>query len=302
MEEGRPSLTAVVAAMMRAAHLLLDNEPKILRDDLALRLSGVENEAALRVALEGLQAEIAQRTTPEFAHSLFRYLRAFITWRSRYVEDALETALQRGVAQYVILGAGLDSFAYRRRDRAGGLRVFEVDQPATQQWKCARLHALGVELPPNLTFVPIDFENQTLREGLRAGGYRLGEPGVFSWLGVIQYLTEDAIFSTLRDVAALAPGTEIIFEYEILDSLLDAESQYMVAVLKAGAASRGEPWLSFFDPASLMARLRELGFTEVWDLGSEDANTRYFTDRTDGLRLPVPSAGNLMRARVGSAT
>jgi methyltransferase (TIGR00027 family) len=299
MEEGRPSATAIVAAMMRAAHVLLDDEPKILRDDLALRLSGVEHEAALRGALEGLQAEITQGTTPAFAHSLLRYLRALTTWRSRYVEDTLETAIQRGVAQYVILGAGLDSFAYRRRDVANVLRVFEVDHPATQQWKWARLHALGVEIPPNVTFMPIDFEKQTLREGLRAGGYRLEEPGVFSWLGVTGYLTEDAILSTLRDVIALAPGSEIVFEYVILDSLLDADSQRMAAVLKAGAAARGEPLRSAFDPASLMAQLRGLGFAEVWELGPEGANARYFTGRTDGLRLLVPSAWYLMRARLG---
>ena len=297
MEEGRPSLTAVFAAMMRAAHLLLDDEPKILRDDLALGLSGIANEAALRTAVEGLRTEIAQRMTPEFAQSMFRYMRAFLTLRSRYVEDALGKTIERGVAQYVILGAGLDSFAYRRRDVANVLRVFEVDHPATQQWKRARLHALGVELPSNLTFLPIDFEKQTLKEALRAGGYHLAEPGIFSWLGVIQYLTEDAIFSTLRDVATLASGSEIIFEYEILESLLDEENQRMVAVLKASAAARGEPWLSFFDPASLMARLRELGFTEVWDLGPEEANPRYFGGRTDGLC--ISDGGRLMKARVG---
>jgi methyltransferase (TIGR00027 family) len=297
MEEGRPSVTAMMAAMTRAAHVLWDSEPKILRDDLALGLSGIENEAALRAALEGLRAEIAQRTTPEFAQSLFRYVRAFMALRSRYVEDALGKAMERGVAQYVILGAGLDSFACRRRDVADVLRVFEVDHPATQQWKQARLHALGVELPPNLTFLPIDFEKQTLREGLRAGGYRLEEPGVFSWLGTTQYLTEDALFSTLRDVATLASGTEIIFEYEILDSLLDEENQRMVAVLKANAVALGEPWLSFFDPASLMARIRELGFTEVRDLGPEEANTRYFGGRTDGLC--IANIGHLMKARVG---
>jgi O-methyltransferase involved in polyketide biosynthesis len=156
-----------------------------------------------------------------------------------------------------------------------------------------------VELPPNVTFVPIDFETQTLQEGLRTGGYRLEEPGVISWLGVTQYLTEDAIFSTLRDVAALAPGSEIIFEYLIPDSLLDADGQRMAAVLKATAATRGEPGLSFFDPASLMARLRGVGFAEVWEVGPEDGNARYFAGRTDGLKLPVLSLAHLMRARVG---
>ena len=286
--------------MMRAAHVLLDNEPKILRDDLALGLRGVENEAALRAVLSGLQAEIAQKTTPEFAHTLSRATRALMAWRSRYVEDELEEALQRGVAQYVILGAGLDSFAYRRRDLAGVVRVFEVDHPATQHWKRARLHTLGVEIPSNVTFVPIDFEQQTLREGLRAGGYRMEEPGVFSWLGVTAYLTEDAILSTLRDVASLAAGTEIIFQYEELESQLDAESQRIVAVTKTFVAARGEPWLSFFDPANLRARVQELGFAEVGDFRPEDANARYFAGRRDELRA-FP-ASHLMKAQVGSVS
>ena len=298
MEEGRPSLTAVVSAMMRAAHVLLDDEPKILQDDLALGLSGIENEAALRAGLSRFQAEMAQQTTPEFAQSLVRYVRAVMVWRSRYVEDELEKALQRGVAQYVILGAGLDSFAYRRWEVAKVVRVFEVDHPATQHWKRARLHAVGVELPPNLTFLPIDFEQQTLREGLRAGGYHLDEPGVFSWLGVVVYLTEDAIMSTLRDIASLAAGTEFIFQYEVLDSLLDAEGQRLTAALKAMGTARGEPWLSFFDPTSLRARVRELGFAAVWDVGPEEANARYFAGRTDGLRA-VPIT-HLMKAQVGS--
>src|SRR5262245_36706167 len=298
MEEGRPSLTAVVAAMHRAAHLLLHDEPKILYDDLALGLSGVEHEAALRAALSGLEAEIAQKTTPAWAQSLVRYTRALMVWRSRYVEDELEKARQRGVAQYVILGAGLDSFAYRRREVANILRVFEVDHPATQHWKRARLHALGVETPSNVTFVPIDFEQQTLREGLRASGYCPEEPGVVSWLGVVVYLAEDAIFSTLRDVASLAAGTEVIFQYEVRESLLDAESQRLVVGYKAGATARGEPWLSFFDPTSLMARVRELGFAEVRDFGPEEANARYFAGRRDGLR--ASPLHHLMKARVGS--
>jgi methyltransferase (TIGR00027 family) len=287
---------AVVAAMMRAAHLLLDDEPKILRDDLALGLSGVETEAALRAALDGLLAEIGQRTTPAFAHSLFRYSRANVVWRSRYVEDELEKALQRGVAQHVILGAGLDSFAYRRREVVDVLRVFEVDHPATQHWKRARLHALGVEIPPNVTFVPIDFEQQTLREGLQAGGYRLEEPGVFSWLGVTPYLTEDAIFSTLRDAASLAPGTEVIFEYVMLDSLVDEENRQLAAEIKATVAARGEPALSLFEPVTLAARVKELGFAQVWDVGPEEANVRYFAGRTDGLCASLLS--HLMKARV----
>jgi len=298
MKEGRPSRTAIAAASMRAAHLLLDDEPKILRDDLALGLSGVANEAALRTALDRIQTEVAQQTTPEFARSFLLYGRGLAVWRSRYVEDELAQALQRGVTQYVMLGAGLDSFAYRRPDITKVVRVFEVDHPATQHWKRTRLHAMGVEIPPTVTFVPLDFEQQTLQEGLRAGGYHLEEPGVFSWLGVTPYLTEDAIFGTLKDVAALAAGTAIIFEYEVPEALLDAEGQRLEAATRAFATARGEPWLSLFDPSNLRAQVQTLGFVAIEDIGPEEANARYFAGRRDGLRI-YPFA-HLMKAQVSS--
>lgn len=284
---------------MRAAHLLLDDEPKILRDDLALGLSGLENEATLRAVLEGLLSKVAQNTTPEFAQSFVRNLRAEVAWRSRYVEDELAKALQRGVTQYVILGAGLDSFAYRKREVAKVVRVFEVDHPATQHWKRARLHALNVEIPSNVAFVPLDFEQQTLREGLRASSYRLEEPGFFSWLAVTAYLTEDAIFSTLRDIASMAAGTEVIFHYVVPDSMLDAEDRRPGAVLKMIVTEERELLLTFFDPASLRARVQALGFTAIEDFGPEDANTRYFAGRRDGLRA-FP-AHHLMKAQVSSS-
>src|SRR5262245_46811073 len=138
MEEGRPSITAIASAMVRAAHFLWDEDPKIFQDQLALGLSGVENAAALRAALNTLQAKFAQRATPKLAQAFFRYARADITLRQRYTEDEVGKAVERGVGQYVILGAGLDSFAYRRPDLATTLRIFEVDHPATQQWKRAR--------------------------------------------------------------------------------------------------------------------------------------------------------------------
>lgn len=298
MKEGRPSRTAIAAASMRAAHVLLDDEPKILRDDLALELSGVGNEAALRTALDRIHTEVAQHTTPEFAHSFLLYGRGLAVWRSRYVENELVQALQRGVTQYVILGAGLDSFAYRRPEVTNVVRVFEVDHPATQQWKRTRLHAMGVEIPPTVTFVPLDFEQQTLHEGLRAGGYHPEEPGVFSWLGVTPYLTEDAIFGTLKDVAALGAGTEIIFEYEVPEALLDAEGQRLEAATRAFATARGEPWLSLFDPSTLRAQVHALGFVAIEDIGPEEANAGYFAGRRDGLGV-YPFA-HLMKAQVSS--
>ncbi len=286
--------------MLRAAHWLLDDEPKILRDAFALGLSGIESETALRAAIDRMQAAFAQRASPGLAYALVRHLRASVTLRSRYTEDELSKALARGVRQYVILGAGLDSFAYRRRDLAGVVRVFEVDHPATQQWKQTRLRELQIELPPNLTFIPINFEKQTLAEALRAGDYRPQEPAFFSWLGVTGYLTEEAIFKTLQEVAAAAPGSEIVFGYGVRETLLDEESRQMRAVLKERVAAQGEPTLSLFEPTSLAARVKALGFAQVWDFGPEAANAHYFAGRADGLR--VAPLTQLMKARVGDVS
>lgn len=299
MEEGRPSSTAMIAAMWRAAHALWDHEPKVFQDPLALGLSGMESEAALRTALDTLKTTLAQRLPPARAQALFHSLRGGTIVRIRYTEDELSKAIERKVTQYVILGAGLDSFAYRRRDLADIVRVFEVDHPATQQWKRARLRALHLEPPPNLTFVTSNFEQQELADALRTGGYQQEEPAFFSWLGVTWYLTEEAILETLRQVAAMAPGSEIVFDYPVSEALLNDESREMMVPLKAEMAARGEPWLSSFTPTSFAERLKGLGFTHVWDFGTEDANARYLAGRTDGLQFP--QTFRLMKARVGNS-
>ena len=298
MEEGQPSSTALGAAMFRAAHLLLDDPPKIFEDTLAFSLCGCENEAALRMRLDQLAAQVARSTSPDFAQITLRYLRAVAIMRSRYVEDEVDRAIRRGVTQYVLLGAGLDSFAYRRLDVTKDLRVFEVDHPATQSWKRARLQAAGVALPPNLTFVPVDFEKQSLIERLQTSAYRINVPAVFSWLGVTEYLTPEAIFRTLRTVASLALGTEILFQYDLPKELLDEEAQQVLAVVMAGAAANNEPLITFFEPSRLAAQVRELGFSEVWDFSPEEASSLYFAGRTDGLR--PPASVHLMGARVSA--
>jgi methyltransferase (TIGR00027 family) len=294
MEEGRPSSTAQVVAIFRAAHLLWDDLPKILEDTFALRLSGCENEAALRVQFDRLAAE---SINPDFAQIALRYMRGLVVMRSRYVEDEVSQAIKRGISQYVILGAGLDSFAYRRPEVANILRVFEVDHPATQNWKRARLQDLGIALPLNLAFVPVDFEKQSLIEGLQESGYRSDAPAVFSWLGVTMYLTADATFSTLRMVASLAPGTEILFNYLLPTELLDDETRQIRSVMRARTAASNEPLLNFFEPARLIEQVRKLGFSEVWDFGPEEASRLYFAGRADGLR-PLAS-DHIMGARVG---
>jgi methyltransferase (TIGR00027 family) len=207
-------------------------------------------------------------------------------------------AIERGISQYVILGAGLDSFGYRRLDLAKVLRVFEVDHPATQAWKRTRLQEEGIELPANLSLVPVDFEKQSLIESLRMSGYRADAPAVLSWLGVATYLTYDAILRTLQTVATLERGTEIIFQYTVPKELLDEESQRMLAAVMAAVASRGEPFKSFFEPNLLAQLLQKLGFADLSDLGPDEAAAGYFSGRTDGLR-PLASE-HFMRARVGN--
>ena len=299
MEEGKASVTARVTAMFRAAHLLWDERPKIFEDTLALQLSGCENEAALRVQLDRIESEIAQETDPDLALTLRRSLTSTVLVRSRYLEDEVEEAVARGVSQYVILGAGLDSFAYRRSDLAKVLRVFEVDHLATQVWKKSRLQEAGIVLPSNLSFVPVDFEKNSLIDNLRTNGYQTSAPGIFSWLGVTMYLTSDAIFGTLRAIAALKPGTEIVFEYNLLKELLDERGQRIHAALTAFAAARGEPHKSFFEPANLAEQVRKLGFAEVSDVGPGEAESRYFAGSSDDLRPLV--FVHLMRAQVGRA-
>lgn len=284
MEKGRPSKTALTAAIYRATHQILD-VPKILDDPLALRIIGANAEFKLRSKL---------RSNPgQFQKS--RFWRAFIVLRSRYAEDELARAIQSGVHQYVILGAGLDTFAYRNPYSRSRLCVFEVDHPATQAWKRTRLRKAKIAIPNSLTFVPIDFEQQTLADGLSRGGFRAHEAAFFSLLGVVIYLTKTAVMETLKFVASRPAGSEIVFDYSILPSMM-SESQRSTHEADANQmAAIGEPWITYFDPSSLASELRDMGFKDVEDFGAEEANNRYFKDRADSLRI---SSGHLMRARV----
>ena len=283
MKENRPSATAQRVAMQRAAHQLLD-DPKVFDDPFALRIIGKESASAL-------QADPHQfETTP-----LSRYLRAFVAARSRYAEDELALDVRRGVYQYVILGAGLDTFAYRNPHPQGVLHVFEVDCPTTQAWKRARLEEVGITLPRDLTFAPVDFETQTLAEGLLGAGYDPGKRTFFSWLGVTEYLTTEAVVATLRFIASAPVGSGVVFDYMLSPSLLTSAQRPRFDALAQRVASAGEPWQAFFDPALLTRDLRAMGFGYVEDNGPEEINMRYFKDRKDGLR--VGSLSHLMKAQ-----
>ncbi|MGA2415319.1 MAG: class I SAM-dependent methyltransferase [Candidatus Sulfotelmatobacter sp.] len=281
MLEGNFSRTAQRVAIRRAAHQLLD-QPRVLDDPLALRIIGAEAAAALR-------------TNPKEHHAFARAFRAFMAARSRYAEDELARAVASGVRQYVVLGAGLDTFAYRNPH--DGLRVFEVDHPATQAWKRERLQAAGIAVPSSLTFVPIDFERQTLADGLERAGFDHRIAAFFSWLGVTPYLTREACMSTLSLIAKMPASSGVVFDFAIDPSLLSAGQREALDALSKRVAAAGEPFQLFFDPTKLQAELKEMGFHRTEFLQGRELNARYFNDRKDGL-LVRGSLGHLLGAWV----
>ena len=282
MEEGTPSATALLPAILRAAHQVLDDEPRILEDPLAVGLFDRASEESIRAGRELYQRD------------WMRLVRAFFVMRNRYAEDVLAGAIQSGTSQYVVLGAGLDTFAYR--NPYPDLSVYEVDHPDTQRWKRKRLAEVGIPIPETVRYVPIDFERQSLPDAMAAGEFRSDSPAVFAWLGVTPYLTRDAIFETLRYVRSLGPSNTIVFDFSVPDSLITEEEREIVAMITKVAASRGEPWLTSFAPSDLAAELRSMGFRDVHDFTPELARRLYFQDRRDGLPM-LPSA-RMMRATV----
>jgi methyltransferase (TIGR00027 family) len=281
MQEGKFSRTAQRVAIRRAAHQLLDR-PKVLDDPLALRIIGMEAAEALR-------------SNPKEHHAFSRAFRAFMAARSRYAEDELACAVAHGVRQYVVLGAGLDTFAYRNPHL--GLQVFEVDHPATQDWKREQLRAAGIAIPAALTFVPIDFERQTLAEGLRQSAFDAGAAAFFSWLGVTPYLTRDACMTTLSFVAKTPAGSGVVFDFAVDPALLNPGQRQALDALSERVARYGEPFQLFFDPGKLQDELKGMGFHRTEFLQGKELNARYFKDREDGL-LVRGGLGHLMGAWV----
>jgi methyltransferase (TIGR00027 family) len=284
LHDPSPSRTALGAAAYRAAHQILDR-PLVFADPLAIAILAGESGAAA----------LARQLDPGEAQS-WRRLRAFIAARSRLTEQALGEAVRNGVRQFVVLGAGLDTFACRN-PYGPRLAVFEVDHPATQAFKRAQLKTAGIDVPPSLAFVPVDFERDSLLAALRTAGFRREEPALFSWLGVTMYLDREKVLATLADVARGAgPGTKIIFDYVRPPASVDASVRARYEALIARHASLGEPWRSFFDPRELDAALRGSGFTEVRDWDPATLNARYFAGRADGLE--VAATAHLIEARV----
>jgi methyltransferase (TIGR00027 family) len=216
--------------------------------------------------------------------------------RSRYTEDELHIAVKWGVHQYVVLGAGLDTFAYRNPYPEDALHVFEVDHPATQTWKRTRLGESGIPIPRTLTFAPIDFDTQTLEDGLRRAGFDTTRSAFFSWLGVTPYLKSSAVTATLRFVASMPVGSGIVFDYMISPSLLNPTARRALDSLAHRVALAGEPIQSMFDPSSFKSSLLAMGFRKIENIEPEEMNARYFRGRTDELR--VGSLAHIMNASV----
>lgn len=285
VRRGEPSGSARWVASLRAVHQLLD-EPLVLPDPIALPLLGAAAEAALRNDPFALNDPIS------------RGVRAALVARSRFVEDELSRCVETGVRQYVLLGAGLDTFACRNPYADSGLRVFEVDHAGTQRWKQQLLAKAGIGTPTMPTFVPADLERDDLGGTLALAGFRADQPACVGWMGVTMYLTADAVLHTLRTIAGFAAGSCVCFDYRVPAAMLDPVERVIDEVMRAKAAAAGEPWLSAFDPVQLRRQLLDLGYSAPHSAGPEDINARYFARRKDGLR--IGGSVRLMCARTGA--
>ena len=277
MKNGRASKTALRVAIRRAAHQLVDH-PAVLHDPIVLPLLG-----------SGFARDMERAM-----HKVARDFRSFLVARSRYVEDRLAESVANGVAQYVVLGAGLDTFAYR--NPFASLHVFEVDFPATQEGKRAMLEKAAIPLPQSLTFVPTDFEHQALGEALAEAGFNPQQPAFFGWLGVVPYLTLDAFRATLGAVAELPAGSAISFDYTFPPASLSPARRKIFNGLAERVSAAGEPFQLFFTPEQMETELILAGFRRVVQVGTDQLNELYFDGRADGLRLSLSDMGKMATA------
>ena len=263
--------TAVRVALWRALHVEIDSPPHVFEDQVGLKLAAPDD---------------GWRSRPDMS-PFTRPFRAAIVARARFIEDLVEEQAARGVGQYVILGAGLDTFAQRRPELASRLLIFEIDQPGPQEWKRRRLVDLGFGVPSFLRLVPVDFEaGDAWWERLALSGFDSRRPAVVASSGVSIYLTKDAIRETLCQAATLAPGSTFVMSFILPIELLDAEIRPAVERAVAGARANGTPFISFFTPSEMLGLARDAGFNDVQHVSSAMLAQRYFAGRTDGLRPP----------------
>ena len=271
-QDAAPDSTAARVALWRALHVQADAPPHVLEDEIGLRLLAPGEDWRQRGDMD-----------PQFT----RPFRASIVARARFIEDLVVEQAGRGLSQYVILGAGLDSFAQRRGEIASRLTVFEVDQPGPQAWKRRRLNELGFGAPDWLRFVPVDFEaGGSWREELVAAGFDASKPAIVVSTGVSMYLSREANAATLRQVASLAPGSMLAMTFLVPLELADPDVRPGLEMAEKGARASGTPFLSFFTPPEILALAQEAGFGQARHISADDLARRYFADRPDGLRPP----------------
>ena len=267
-----PDSTAVRVALWRAMHMLVDAPPHVLEDEIGLRLAAPDE---------------SWHSRPDMDPHFTRPFRASIVARARFIEDLVVEQSSQGVSQYVILGAGLDTFAQRRPEVASRLRIFEVDQPGHQAWKRQRLIDLGYGIPERLRFVPVDFESgESWWTGLESAGFKANQPAVVTSIGVSMYLTREAISATMREVAILAPRSTFALTFLLPLHLADADLRPGFEAAAKGAKANGTPFISFFTPTEMLDLARESGFKEVRHVSGAQLAKLYFSERTDGLRPP----------------
>jgi methyltransferase (TIGR00027 family) len=273
-QAAEPDNTAVRVALWRALHVAIDPPPHVFEDEIGLKLAAPDD---------------GWRERPDMS-PFTRPFRASILARARFVEDLVAERAAHGVGQYVILGAGLDTFAQRRPELASHMFVFEIDPPGPQAWKRKRLVELGLGIPPFLRLVPVDFEaGDAWWERLAASGFDSTRPATVASTGVSMYLTKEAIATTLRQVAALAPGSTLVMSFMLPIELTDPEIRPGLERAIAGARASGTPFISFFTPEEMLKLARDCGFKEAQHVSATSLAERYFASRTDGLRPPSNS-------------
>ena len=268
MPDFQPDNTAVRTALWRALHIEADPPPHVFEDVIGLRIAAPEPGWQKR-------PDMSPFTAP---------FRASIVARARCVEDLVA---EKALSQYVVLGAGLETFVQRRPELASRMTVFEIDRPGPQEWKRRRLVELGLGVPENLRFVPVDFESgEAWEERLRAAGFDPESPAFVASTGVSMYLTKETVLATLRQVASFAPGSTLVMPYLLPIELADPGVRVGMERAAAGARAAGTPFLSFFTPEEMLALARQAGFREVRHVSAEELAQRYFAGRKDGLRPP----------------
>ena len=268
-----PDNTAVRTALWRALHIQVDSNPHILEDNVGLKLIEPEDDWQQR---------------PDMKYT--KRLRASIIARGRFIEDLLIEESIKGITQYVILGAGLDTFAQRRKDIASKLQIYEIDQPKTLLWKQQRLIELSFGVPNYLHFVHVNFETTSWWEELLKAGFEINKPAFVACAGVSLYLTKEAINETLKQIAKLATGSKLAMTFYLPMEILDEEDKSMQEIAEKGARAAGTPMISFFNQDEILSLAVNAGFKSVKTISTKDMEQYYFKNRSDNL---LPASGEV---------